>query len=960
MQGPRHIPIFEQKGNYWVDSVYNALTDEQRLGQLFMAAAYSRKNDEIDNRLVEWITRYNLGGLIFMQGSPEKQAKFTNYYQSLAKTPLLISMDAEYGLKMRLDSTLKFPNQLTMGAMRNNELIYEMGAAMAKQCKRIGVHVSFSPVVDINNNPDNPVINFRSFGEQKELVTAKANAYMAGLQDNGVLACLKHFPGHGDTDSDSHYTLPSIQVSRERLDSLELYPYKQLFSKGAGSVMVAHLHIAAIDSGRNRPTSLSYKSTTQLLKNELGFNGLVFTDALNMKGVSNYFEPGEAELQAILAGNDVLLFSEHVPLAIERIKKAIALQEIYWDDLESRIKKVLMAKYWCGLNKFQSINLEQITEDLNDNASKQLIQNIYEEAVTLVKDEFDQIPIQFLDGKKIVLLSVGKTSNNKLKESMLYYGPITFLQINSLKDLQATSIKSTIQEADELIMAFHLGNQHRSQKFGLDLSLVASLSEWATKKPIHALVFGNPYSLPYFSFAHSIMVMYEDNPATQLAAAEAFFGAIPLRGKLPVSASAGFLAGTGIEKSCYHKLKYGYPESKNISSKLLKDIAFEVKRGIDAKAFPGCQVWVSIGNQVIINESFGFQTYQQKVPVNNLTIYDLASITKISASAMGLMQLFEQEKLLLDASLQSYLPQLATTNKGSISLRQLLTHQAGLQAFIPHWKSTIADSSTRAFWYKEEAQAGYSLKVANQMFAHDSSKTLIGKQIDASPIQDVGQYRYSDLGFYYIKQIIEKQTNLPLDSYLHNTFYKPLDLTTLGYQPLNRFENSQIAPTENDTIFRKSLLTGYVHDQTAAMLGGVAGHAGLFSNANDLGKLAYLWLNGGNYAGKTWFQGATIDTFTSQQSNSRRGLLFDKPATEAGKLSPTAASASAATYGHTGFTGTAVWIDPKHELIFVFLSNRTFPHAQTNLLAQLNIRTNIQQLIYDYLLGKEPKKLENN
>jgi len=384
--------------NQWVDSVFHSLKRKQKIAQLMVIRAHSNLGPEHVSQVTELIKKYNVGGLCFFQGGPERQANLTNFYQSIAKTPLMVTIDGEWGLGMRLDSVISFQHQMMIGAVSDGQLVYRFGRAVGEQCKRMGIQVNFAPVVDINNNPNNPVINDRSFGEDKYKVSLYGVQYMKGMQDVGVLACAKHFPGHGDVSVDSHLDLPVINKTRAQLDSLELYPFKQMIKEGVGSVMIAHLYIPAIDTTANQATSLSYKNVTGLLRNELGFKGLTFTDALEMKGVSKFYPAGQASAQSLIAGNDMLCLPEDIKGSIKKIRKAIRKKLINKADFEARVKKVLLAKYNLGLNEQKPIQTENITNELNANTNE-IKTLIAQNAITLLKlSNKDALPVK--TGKK--------------------------------------------------------------------------------------------------------------------------------------------------------------------------------------------------------------------------------------------------------------------------------------------------------------------------------------------------------------------------------------------------------------------------------------------------------------------------------------------------------------------------------------------------------------------------------
>ncbi|WP_347159782.1 glycoside hydrolase family 3 N-terminal domain-containing protein [Pontibacter chitinilyticus] len=945
----------------WVDSVYASLTPDQRLGQLFMVAAYSNKNEKHFQELDTLVIRYGIGGMMFMQGGPVRQAKLTNRFQGEAKVPLLIAMDAEWGLDMRLDSSMHFARQMTLGALDSDKYIYLMGREIALKMKRLGVSVSFSPVMDVNVNPANPVIGSRSFGESKEEVTKRGVAYIKGLQDYGVIAVAKHFPGHGDTDTDSHLALPVVQHSMKRLTEVELYPFKKAFDAGVMGVMVAHLYMPAIDSTKNLATTLSRPLVTGLLKDKMKFNGLVFTDALNMKGVSSYFAPGEVDMRALMAGNDVLLFPEDVPTAIMRIKAGIAKGLVQADEVEQHVRKILHAKYWAGLNKYKPVELTDLKEDMDRPISNVIQEELYEHSVTVVENADSLLPFKNLDTMRIASVAVGVPADNKFQQMLGKYAPVDKFAIPDrfAPDSAFLKIIPKLKDNDVVVVSVHNMNLTPSKDFGVGVGTRAFIHylQERTNKKVVVVVMGNAYSLKFFENSKWLVCGYEDNPVSQEVVPQALFGARAAKGKLPVTASAKYKAGMGLTTPAINRLKYGTPESVGMDSKTLKQIDNIALEAIAYAATPGCQVLVVKNGTVIFDKAYGYYTYDKEKPVTGNTIYDIASITKVAATLQAIMFLKDQGKLNLDAKVAQYLPELKNSNKKDLVLRDVLTHQAGLLPGLPAWQKTLASVKTKDVYYASTQTDYYPNEVTPEIFSAKAIEDSVWTWILNSrllPRRKDGNgygYTYSDLDFYVLKRVAEKLLNQPLDEFMEQNFYEPLGLSTMGYKPLLEHPMASIAPTEDDTYFRHNLIWGTVHDPGAAMLGGVAGHAGLFSNANDLAILLQMDLNNGKYGGHDYFNTNVVTEFSKKQfQDSRRGLGWDKPEPEGG--GPTSALAPPSTFGHTGFTGTGAWVDPDNQLIYIFLSNRVYPDAGNNKLVKYNIRTRIHDVVYKALIPK--------
>ncbi len=633
---------FVDSDSRWVDSVFRSLSPDERIAQLFMIPVPSNKGKKYMESMSNFIKKYKVGGIIFFKGGPGRQIIMTNRFQKISKTPLLISIDGEWGLSMRLDSTTKFPRQMLIGAIQDEEVIYDMGVEIARQCKRIGVHVNFAPVIDVNNNPKNPVINSRSFGESRRNVASKGFAYMIGMQDNRVIATAKHFPGHGDTDTDSHKTLPIITHSRNRLDSIEIYPFKHLIDAGLGAIMIAHLYIPELDSTKNQASSLSKNIVTDILKKQLGFKGLVFTDALGMSGVSMYYPTGVTEVKALKAGVDVLLMSKSVPIAIAEIKKAIKLGELSQKDIDEKCKKILQAKYWVGLHKFKPLSLKNLYKELNSPNAKMVKRRIVESSITLLKNKNNILPIKKLDSVKIASLSIGRGGYTRFQTNLSLYANVKHFVISRNAAPSAyQNILKRISKYDIVIVGVHSWSR-RPPNFGVTQVAVNFVEQLSKRTKVILDIFANPYSIEKFNSddLHGLIMSYENIRLSQELSAQLIFGGIPARGKLPISAGK-FPVYSGLfdEKI---RLKYSIPKELNIDEIKLKTIDTIVMNGIKERAMPGCQIIAMKDGIVFYHKAFGHHTYKKKVPVELDHIYDLASVTKIAATTLSIMKLSDE------------------------------------------------------------------------------------------------------------------------------------------------------------------------------------------------------------------------------------------------------------------------------------------------------------------------------
>lgn len=947
------------KKEQWVDSVFNSLSDDERIAQLMVIRAHSNLGPDHVEKVTSDIRKYNVGALCFFQGGPVRQANLTNFYQSIAKTPLMVTIDGEWGLGMRLDSVTKFPFQLTMGSIRDERLIYEAGLAIGEQCKRIGVHVNYAPVVDINNNPNNPVIGYRSFGEDKDKVSRYGVAIMKGMQDAGIMACAKHFPGHGDVDVDSHYDLPIIRKSKTQLDSLELVPFKAVFDAGIGSVMIAHLSIPAIDNTANRATSISKNNVTDLLRIKMGYQGLTFTDALEMKGVAKYFPDGVISVEALVAGNDMLCLPASVKQSIEAVRKAIDDKKLSWEDIYSKTRKVLAAKFDLGLNRTQWVDTSNLLADLNAKTdairyevAKHSITLLTQASMTASRNDYAMVPLSKMNKPagpaKIAYVGIGLSELSDFgKRLQQDFGADVFTF--SYKDGQdkADAILQAVPKDgkyDAIVVGIHNYSLRPADNFGISPAAINLFKQLNFIKTI-TLTFGNVLATKNFCEAWTLLACYQDDALTQKAAADYLSGQFELQGTLPVSV-CNYKYGTGIVKN-------EKDPSWHHTEQLVK-VDSIVTGAIAQKVFPGSVVMAVHEGEIVYHKAFGNYRYESSPAMTLESIFDLASVTKISATTISVMKLYEQGKLDLKKKLGDYLPMVRGTNKENLGIEDILLHQAGLVPFIAFYKETI-DEKTGApnpAVYRSQPEPGFTVRVADGIYMRNDWEDTMFARILKSPLGPQGKYVYSDNDFIFLGKIVEQISGMKLDEYVQKNFYRPMGMVSTGFKPRERFAVAKMVPTETEKHFRRQTTQGDVHDEGASMFGGVAGHAGLFSNAYDLAMLYQMLLNGGEFNGVRYLDRETIDLFTAYHSrNSRRGYGFDKPEKDnATRKEPYPSSMiSSRGYGHTGFTGTCVWVDPKYNIVYVFLSNRVYPTRDNNKLGQLGIRGKIQDAIYQAL-----------
>jgi len=951
-QEPAVPPYFNADWS-WVDSVYSTLTPKERIGQLI-------KGPEHQVQIESLIRDYGIGGIAFFQGGPVRQSVLVNRYQEITKVPLLMAMDAEWGLGMRLDSTTRFPYQMALGAVQNPDLIYRMGSEIARQLKETGIQMNFAPVADVNNNPANPVINYRSFGEDPLEVSVRSRAYMNGMQDMHVLATGKHFPGHGDTGVDSHFALPQILQSRSRLDSVELVPFRQLIADGLGSMMIAHLEVPALEPEPRIPTTLSKRVVTDLLRNEMNFKGLIVTDALNMKGVTSVTPPGEIEVKALQAGSDLLIYVEDVGLAIRSIEEALRKGTLTEVDIEHRCKAILAVKNWSGLQAWKPIGIEGLTERLNNTEADLLNRELVASSLTVVQNRRNIIPVKGLDSLRIASVVLGRPEETLFQHRLGSYADITPFRIaETATPEQFLMLLQELKSYSLVILGVHNMDQRAAKNFGLtpqEIDFIRMISE---NVPVIAAFFGNPYAVSLIDEAVSlagVVIAYQETALAQDLAAQLIFGGIGANGRLPVTVVPWYQAGDGTDTEGGIRFSYTIPEAAGMHSGILKKkIDSIAAAGIAAGAFPGCEVFAARNGKVIFQQCYGHHVYESLQPVTPGDLFDMASVTKTSAALPAIIRLYQDKKIDLDAPFSRYWTDFRGTDKKDITVREVLAHRAGLASWIPFWTDT---KTVTGAYKKNTMQADSSnrfpVRVSAGLWRFRNYDREIYKQIREEPVLKEKKYVYSDLGFHLWPKVIEKLSGKRYEQYISDNIYQPLGATTLGYNPLGRFSPDRIIPTERDTFFRMETLHGYVHDEGAAMLGGVSGNAGLFGTAEDLAKVYQMYLWRGYYGGRQLLERDAMDEFTRYQyepEGIRRGLGFDKPMIGNDTLSfencYPCPSASPASFGHTGYTGTMVWADPSNGLLYVFLCNRVYPTRDNSKLTDMYIRKSILEALYE-------------
>lgn len=931
----------------WVDSVYNQMTPKERIGQLLSIAAYPNKGLAHDNRVKQKIMKHHVGGITFFQGNTKHQVELTNQFQKLSKIPLLISMDSESNSGKQNNTANSYPYNMMLGAIENDTIIGQIGKRIGERSKQLGVHVNFAPVITVQTSPNNMQIGNRSYGENVVAVTNKATAFTKGIQSTGVIASAKYFPNFGSVTAETEDELPLTTFSEIDVDSIQLLPYQTLISGNIGGIMVGHAQVTSIEPN-GLPSSLSYNVVTKKLRQEMGFNGLIFSDALNKKNLSKNKEIGAVELEAFLAGNDVLLLPEDVPAIIEKFEQALMSGLIKEERLSYSVKNILRAKYKLGLVKREAIQFDSIQENIQNIKDDLLRRKAVKHAITAVKITDNILPLKNLDKKTIAYIAMGDEKGTNFINTLQKYASVTVIKEKNLADLV-----EKLASFSTVIIGFHKSDKTPLEGYQFTDKEIVWLQEIARTNTVILDVFASPYSLlkvKSFTNIDNIIVSYQNNEASQEISAQIIFGALKAQGKLPVAIGEEFPIFTGVKTTTLPRLGYDLPEAVGINSTKLNRIDSLAKLVVSQKMAPGVQLIIARKGKIIYNKNFGYHTYKKRRKVTDGDIYDVASMTKILATLPLVMQLEESKKLGLTSKLGSLLPKFKGTNKDTLKIVEILSHYARLKPWIPFYVNTL-DSVTKKpdkKWYSSKKSNTFNIKVAKGLYMNTEYKDSIMQRIIDSDLLTRHRYRYSDLPFYILKEYVETQYKSNLNALTQQYFYKSLGAHSTTYNPLEKFSKKMIVPSEEDDYYRNQTVQGYVHDMGAAMQGGIGGHAGLFSNATDVAKMMQMYLQGGTYGDTKYLNAATITKFNNCyycHKDNRRGVGFDKP--QLGDVGPTCGCVSMKSFGHSGFTGTYTWADPDEELVYVFLSNRTYPTMSNRKLIKTDIRTKIQKLIYE-------------
>ena len=920
-KGKTHIQSMD-----WVDSTMNRMTLREKIGQMFVVwtlTPYLADDSPRWQKLSHYANETKVGGFYFSTGDIYNFPVLANKLQKLADTPLLMSVDFEWGAGMRINQATTFPRAMAVGATRDTSLAYRMGLAIARESRALGVHQNYSPDVDVNNNPKNPVINTRSFGEDPKLVAEFGRAFIRGTQEGNLIATVKHFPGHGDTDKDTHLDIPFMNFSRSRFDSIELVPFKDAIQSGVQSVMIGHIHAKAFDSDDSLPATVSENVVTKLLKEELGFKGMIVTDAMAMKGMTKLFNPGEAAVHSIKAGVDVILMSPNTDEAVDSLVAAVNRGELSVQRIDESVRKILMYKEMAGLDKHRFVDVDSVSAAVATRPNLDLAKEIARKSITVLGNGSKILPLTNLNGRKILMLVFSDFENPDANRNLYDQ-----LRSRNRMDLQIIDPRSNQMEFDEMMakvkksdmIICQFNYQMRSGEMTgfLPKKVSDAVAEIiGTKKPVIGISTGNPYINMDLPAMDAFVEAYSPSAVSEEAAAEVLFGEQPAKGKLPITIPGKYRFGEGDSYNALY-VRNGKPADVGFDPVRLAKVDTIITSAVADSAFPGAVLLVAKDGVIVHEKAYGRFTYDpssEHVPVD--AMFDLASVTKVIATTSAMMRLVDEKKISLHDPVVKYIPQFGQKGKEKITIYNLMVHNSGLPAWIKFYEFC------------------------------DSPQCVLDS-IFATPLQ----YRtgdttiYSDLGLITIGKVIEKITGTTLDNYVDSVFFKPLGMKSTMYNPPADLLD-RIVPTEVDSFWKKTYLPvhGRVHDENAATLGGVSGHAGLFSTAGDLVKILQMELNGGEYGGKRYLQSETIKKFTTRQSpRSTRGIGWDTRNPDDGFEGK---YPSLKTFRHTGFTGTSVVIDPEKKLIVIFLTNRVYPTRANSKL--FRVRPAVHNAVYEAL-----------
>lgn len=947
----------------WVDSVYATLTPRQRVAQLMCPKLIPTQGKTSQATIKRIVGENGVGSILFTEGSIAQYAEMTNLAARVARVPLLVTFDGEWGVAMRVKGTVTYPKNMTVGAITDNNLVEQYGAEVARQCRLLGINVNFAPVADVNSNPANPVIGQRSFGEDPQRVADKVVAYSRGLEKGRVQAVAKHFPGHGDTDSDSHKTLPTIKHNMKRLEKVEFLPFQAFTNAGFTGAMMGHISVPAIDR-TGLSTSLGAPAY-KLLRNKIGFNGLIYTDAMGMRGAVMP-DSSNNTVAALAAGADVIECA-HAVQDIDAVMAALKSGRISAKTVEDRCRRVLAYKYALAFGSKTPVDTANLAARLNSPEAVALCRRMYASAMTVVYNNNDVLPLRNLDKRNIAVVCLGDDPDGTFAAYCQRYARVKV--INAPKSELSAADMAQLKKYNTVIVAV----------FNNKPATCTAYSALAKQcKGMITAFCVNPYKAVKVAGAkkhgQAMVMAYEDVPYAAEYAVQTIFGGIGAKGTLPVAMRGIAKVGAGV-KTVQNRLGYRTLTEQNHPQWMADSIDSIVGHALHIDAMPGCQVLVAKDGNIVFDKAYGKLT-RGGAPVTASTMYDCASVSKALGTLPGVMMAVDRGLIDVDAPASRYIPGLRGGAKEGITVRQLLYHESGMPASMNVYNAMVdttgfngqpiisgrQDSThniyiSRGAWGHDKGRlradvtsrtrsAQFPHPIADSLFVSDAGIDTMFSCIYRIPLRKNNNYNYSCLNFCLLMDAEQRVTGRNHMEWCDTNLWEPLGAWSVTYRPAEYFDKSMIAPTEYDSYLRRQTVHGYVHDETAAFSGGIQGNAGLFANADDLAKICQMWLNGGTYGDARVMGQNTVKQFTTEKSPTcRRGLGFDKPDVDNPDNSPTCAEAGREVFGHLGFTGTVFWVDPVHNLTFIFLTNRVNPTRDTPAFNSTNIRPSLYSVV---------------
>jgi beta-N-acetylhexosaminidase len=923
----------------WARETLASMSIEDKVGQMIMARSdgtFVHENDPGLKELASLVRQGCVGGVVFFKGEPFSTAAIANYLQDEARLPLLMASDYEWGAAFRVDGTTRFPSAMALGAVGRSEDVRFQAEVTAREARTMGIHLALAPVVDLNVNPANSVINYRSFGEDPERVGRLAAAFIQEAQEKGLLTTAKHFPGHGPTEGDSHLSLPVVRLDRKRLDQVELAPFRDAIKAGVAAVMTAHIAVPALDGRDDRPATFSPEIIRGLLRDEMGFEGLIVSDALDMKGARGRWWEGEVAVAAVKAGVDLLLVPPDPRVAWESLVRAVGRGDIPVERIDRSVLRILEAKAKVNLHRQRIVDLRDIPRRVGDPRYKERVQDVADRSITLVRQRGRLLPLYAERSPRVLLVNYIVEGDDAVDPSTLVEELEARTENLSTIRLTPTIVASRIrylvrlaETADVVLVACYTRTRSTLGRGEVALGFLDALRNLISKGVTVVLVsLGNPYVLNELPDAGALMSAYDFSPFSQRAVAHALFGEVAIGGRLPVTLSDRYPVGLGLDLKPrrFEWELIDSPKNVGFSKKGLDRAVRLLEEAVGSRAFPGGIVLVGRHGKLVLEKPFGRLTYESNAPkVTADTMYDLASLTKVVATTTLAMILYERGELDLGKPVRDYIPEFSGGDKDEVTVADLLAHTGGLL----WWKDLYKD------------HAAPNPREAREKYVD----TICRMPLDYAPRS---KSVYSDLGIILLGEIVERVSGLSLDELARRQIFERLGMNHTMFNPPTSLRD-RIAPTENDG-WRGRVIHGEVHDENAYAMGGVAPHAGLFSTGGDLARFAQAMLNGGTFGGERIVKRSTVEEFTTRPGfvpDSSRALGWDTPSAK----SSSGRYFSASSFGHTGFTGTSIWIDPGRDIFVILLTNRVYPSRDNQQISR--VRPALHDAVMEAIIDAE-------